>query len=128
MKTLKTLTLSILALGLVFSYAFAAGDIEKGKALFNDARLGGGTTGKSCNSCHPGGAGLGAADQKEFTIMGKKLKGLKEAINFCIGKAMKGKAIDPKSADMEDIIAYVKSLKSNAPPTAAPKKKKIEGC
>lgn len=127
MKFIRIMVLAMIALGLVFSGAFAA-DMEKGKALFNDPKLGGGTSGKSCGSCHPDGKGLEkAADKKEFNIMGKKQKGLEGAVNFCIENAMKGKAIDPKGADMANIVAYIKSLKGK--PAATPKKKKaIEGC
>lgn len=127
MKFIRIMVLAMIALGLVFSGAFAA-DMEKGKALFNDPKLGGGTSGKSCGSCHPDGKGLeNAADKKEFNIMGKKQKGLEGAVNFCIENAMKGKAIDPKGADMANIVAYIKSLKGK--PAATPKKKKaIEGC
>lgn len=130
MKVLKILVLSIIALGLVFSSAFAA-DVSKGKALFNDDKLGGSTAGKSCNSCHADGKGLeAAADKKEFNLMGKKLAKLEDVVNMCIEKPMKGKAIDTKGADMANIVAYIKSLKGKAPATdAAPKKKKsIEGC
>lgn len=127
MKSIRIMVLAMIALGLVFSGAFAA-DMEKGKALFNDPKLGGGTSGKSCGSCHPDGKGLeNAADKKEFNIMGKKQKGLEGAVNFCIENAMKGKSIDPKGADMANIVAYIKSLKGK--PAATPKKKKaIEGC
>lgn len=128
MKVMKILVLTLIALGLIFSFAFAAGDIAKGKALFNDPKLGGGTAGKSCNSCHPDGKGLEkAADKKEFSIMGKSQKGIEEAVNFCIEMALKGKAIDPKGTDMANIVAYIKSLSKK--PAEAPKKKKaIEGC
>lgn len=127
MKAIRILMLSMVAVGLVFSGVFAA-DIEKGKALFNDPKLGGGTAGKSCNSCHPGGKGLEkAAEKKEFMVMGKTQKSIEEAVNFCIENANKGKAIDPKGKDMADIVAYIKSLAKK--PTEAPKKKKaIEGC
>ncbi len=47
MKILKIVLLSIMATGLLFSFAFAAGDVAKGKALFNDTKLGGNTSGKS---------------------------------------------------------------------------------
>ncbi len=118
MKILKIALLSIMALGLVVSFAFAA-DIAKGKALFNDVKFAGGTAGKSCNSCHPNGKGLEKSGaKKEFSIMGKKQMGLEEAVNFCIVNANKGKAIDPKSEQMKDIVAYIKSLK----PTETPKK------
>jgi cytochrome c len=127
MKTLKTVILTLVMAGLVFSGVFAA-EIDKGKALFNDPKLGGATSGKSCNSCHPDGKGLeNAADKKEFNIMGKKQKGLEEAVNFCIEMALKGKAIDPKGKDMANIVAYIKSLAKK--PAETPKKKKaIEGC
>jgi cytochrome c len=119
MKVFKIALLSVIALGLVFSFAFAAGDVEKGKALFNDPKFAGGTAGKSCNSCHPDGKGLEkSAEKKEFNIMGKKQIGLEEAVNFCIVNANKGKAIDPKSEQMKDIVAYIKSLK----PAEMPKK------
>lgn len=123
---LRIISITLVAIGLIFSFSFAA-DVEKGKALFNDPKLGGATSGKSCNSCHPDGKGLEkASDKTEFEIMGKKQKGLEEAVNFCIENALKGKAIDPKGSDMANIVAYIKSLKGKA---AAPKKRKvIEGC
>lgn len=121
---LKIALLSMIALGLIFSFAFAAGDVAKGKALFNDPKLGGGTAGKSCNSCHPDRKGLEkAADKKEFNIMGMKQKGLEGAVNFCIENPLKGRAIDPKGADMANIVAYIKSLKAKAPAAEMPKKK-----
>ena len=43
--------------------------------------------------------------------MSKKQRNLKEAVNFCIVNANKGKAIDPKSGQTKDIVAYIKSLK-----------------
>ena len=119
MNILKTALLSVIAIGLIFSFAFAAGNVEKGKALFNDPKFAGGTAGKSCSSCHPDGKGLEkAAEKKEFGIMGKKQMSLEEAVNFCIVNANKGKAIDPKSEQMKDIVAYIKSLK----PAEMPKK------
>ncbi|MBI5213711.1 MAG: hypothetical protein HY957_10150 [Nitrospirae bacterium] len=137
MKVLRIVLLSIIALGLLFSGAFAMKHLpeERGKALFNDTKLGGGTAGKSCNSCHPDGKGLEKAGaKKEFNIMGKKQKSLEEAVNFCIENPLKGKAIDPKSDQMKDIVAYIKSLKGmkmgkEMPmKKEMPKKKSVEGC
>ena len=53
------------------SLAYAA-NIDKGKALFESPALGGGTTGKSCNTCHPSGKNLGGDlfDRANLTIMG----------------------------------------------------------
>lgn len=112
MKTIKISLMSLLVLGLTFSLVFAAKHLpeERGKTLFNDAAFAGGS--KACSSCHPNGKGIeGAVDKKEFRIMGKTQTSLEEAINFCIANANKGKAIDLKSDQMKDIVAYIKSLK-----------------
>jgi cytochrome c553 len=120
MRFIKIVLFSLIALGLIFSYAFAAADTVKGKALFNNVKFAGGTAGKSCNSCHPGGKGLEqAGDKKDFSLGGKMQKSLEEAINVCIVMANKGKAIDLKSDRMKDLVAYIKSLK----PIAAAEKK-----
>ncbi len=131
MKTLKIVLLTLIVLGLTFSFSYAKMHLpeERGKTLFNDTKFGGGTAGKSCNSCHPDGKGLEkSAGKKEFGIMGKKQKGLEDAVNFCIEMALKGKAVDPKSEQMKDIVAYIKSLKGMKMDIDMPKKKKaIEG-
>lgn len=133
MKVVKIAVFAAVAFGLVFSFAFAAGDVEKGKALFNNPKLGGGTAGKSCNLCHPDGKGLEkAADKKEWKTPGGTHKTLEEAVNTCVTMALKGKALDPNSADMANIVAYIKSLKGKmvAAEKEKPKTKKkvVEGC
>jgi cytochrome c len=118
MKAGKIALLTLIALGLVAAFAFAAGDAAKGKALFNDPKFAGGS--KACNECHPNGKGLDkAGDKKEFHIMGKTQKSLEEAVNACIVNANKGKAIDVKSPQMQDMVAYIKSLKPGAVPKKA---------
>lgn len=86
-----------------FSIVLAAGDAGKGKTLFSDTKLGGGTAGNSCNSCHPGGKGLEKAGAR---------KDLPEVINACIENALKGKPLSLKSSEMADLVAYVKSLRA----------------
>lgn len=111
MKTLKVVLLFLAVYGLVFSFAHAAGDVSKGKELFKDPKFAGAVSGKSCNSCHPDGRGLGNAGGKtEFHVMGKTQKTLEDVVNFCIENANKGKALDPSSEQMKDIVAYIKSL------------------
>jgi cytochrome c len=112
MKILTIVAICLIATGLLFTTAWAEGDIEKGKALFNDTEFAGATSGKSCNTCHPNGKGVEkAGDKKEFNIMGKKQSSLEEAVNICIEMAIKGKAIDTESDQMKDIVTYIKSLK-----------------
>jgi len=113
MKGLRVALFVIVSFSLMFTLVLAAGDAVKGKTLFNDPKLGGATAGMSCNSCHPDGKGLEkAADRKD----------LEKMVNACIKNALKGKGIDLKSAEMADIVAYLKSLKGKTPAAEAPGK------
>lgn len=115
MRDLKCLIILVGVVSII-AVAYATGNVERGKALFNDPKLG--TSGKACNSCHPDGKGLEqAGTKKEFTIMGKRQKTLEEAVNFCIEMALKGKPIDPKGSDMADIVTYIKSLSGKQAPS-----------
>lgn len=122
----KTLVL-VASLMIAGTMAYAA-SADKGKALFESPRLGGGTTGKSCVSCHAGGKNLGGDlfERKQFTIMGMGKKTLAEVINVCIEKPLGGKAIDPLGQEMQDLMAYMKTLATKPGKTKAPKK--VEGC
>ncbi|MGE5174464.1 MAG: c-type cytochrome [Betaproteobacteria bacterium] len=109
----------ILALVVAFGagIAFASSQeasAEKGKALFNDPKLG--TSGKSCNTCHPDGKGLEKAGAKSD---------LESTINGCITIPLKGKALDVKSVEMQSLVLYIKSLGSKQP---AATKKPAVGC
>lgn len=88
-----------------------AGDPVRGKALFEDPKLGGGTSGVSCASCHPKGKGLqGVMKKTEFRAMGKKYTSIEAINNYFIETAQHGKALDPKSKDMQDLVAYLRTL------------------
>ena len=106
MRGLRISIFVMISFSLMITLAMAAGDVEKGKALFNDPKLGGGTAGISCNSCHPDGKGMEKAGD---------MKGIEKHINACIKGPLKGKGIDAKSAEMANIVAYIKSLKGKAP-------------
>ena len=110
MKLIKAVTV-IAVLTLCFAVAFAAGNAADGKKLFNDPTLGGSTNSKSCNTCHPGGQRLEKAGTKQYTtFMKMKISSLEEVINTCITTPLKGKAIAVDSKEMQDIVAYIKSL------------------
>ena len=101
---------------------------DRGKALFNDTKLGGGTSGKSCATCHPDGKGLeGVGSKKDWKTPGGETKSLEEAINICVTMALKGKALDVKSEQMVDLVSYLKSLKPMADNTKK-KSKAAVGC
>lgn len=104
-------SICILIIFLLSSFSLALADeIARGKALYNDPKLGGGTRGKSCASCHPESSAARWLNKKEYSIMGNKAKSIEEAVNICIKNAMGGKGLDAKSADMKALVAYIKSL------------------
>ncbi len=105
-------TAVVLGMTLVLSTStFAAGDAKKGKMLFDDAKFAGGSA--SCSSCHPDGQGLekaGMKGKKEWKNPGGSWLAIEDANNVCVILANKGTAIDPKSVEMKDLVAYIKSL------------------
>ncbi len=119
MKYLKITLMLLFIVVVAFSLAYA-GDLKKGKKLFNNPKFANSTNEKSCNSCHPKGKGINGM-KKTFTIMGEKQKSVEDAVNFCIKMALKGEAIDKDSQDMKDITSYIKTLKGK-------KKKAAIGC
>ncbi len=97
--TLLFFFILILALGIGIAYAAQEASLEMGKALFNDPKLG--TNGKTCNTCHTDGKGLEKAGTR---------RNLEDIINGCITIPLKGKALDPKSVEMQSLVLYVKSF------------------
>lgn len=116
---MKKILLLVTVLMLSGTLVYAA-DADKGKDLFESPTLGGGTTGNSCSSCHEGGKGLGS---DLFERMDKKR--LAAVINNCIEKTMGGRAIDPEGQEMQNLMAYMKTLVTKADVKKTPKK--IEG-
>jgi cytochrome c len=78
---------------------------DRGRELFTGTHLA--TNGKSCNSCHPGGKGLEKAAAYDEGELG-------EIINQCIRNPLKGKALDPASAEMKSLIRYIRTLAPSA--------------
>ncbi len=96
--------------------------IEKGKALFNNTKLG--KTGTSCNSCHPGGEtssgqvmGMeiptlkgAAATFPKYKSPAKRVITLSQMDNMCIDMIMEGKPLELGSDESVALAAYVTSL------------------
>lgn len=119
MKGTKTVILIVLAALLGAGAAFAMqhdASVANGKALFNDPKLG--TTGKSCNDCHPNGSGAEKVASKNDAY-------IEDTVNGCINQSIKGKALDVKSVEMRSIVLYIKSLGDK--PAATPKRPSV-GC
>lgn len=100
------------------------GNVENGLALFKNVDLG--TTGKSCETCHPNGGTEGMEMEGMAT---KPLTGVKdrypgvfmmldpekevtlaEVINFCITNPLGGEALAEDSQELKDLLAHLESL------------------
>lgn len=107
--------------------------VELGKALFNDPKLG--TTGGTCNSCHPNGGTIGgkvgdmpipdlhgsAETFPKFKAWAGREVTLAEMNNFCITQVLKGKSLDPESVEMKSLEAYLFTLKAPSSASAGTK-------
>lgn len=100
------------------------GNVENGLALFKNVDLG--TTGKSCETCHPNGGTEGMEMEGMAT---KPLTGVKDrypgvfmmmdpqkevtlaaVVNFCIVNPLGGETLAEDSPEMKDMLAYLESL------------------
>lgn len=102
MRAIKILFVAVLVVAVLAGLAFAMkheASVDKGKVLFNDPKLG--TTGSSCNDCHQNGKGVEKAGAKPNLVA---------TINQCVTQAIKGKALDEKSIEMQSMVMYIKSL------------------
>lgn len=108
MKTL-TLLLAVFFLFPATAEISLAADSQHGKLLFESPDLGGGTSGKTCLTCHEHGRNFSAETltRKTYTIMGNPAASLAEVINFCIEVALRGEAIPETGPEMNDLIAYL---------------------
>jgi cytochrome c len=116
MKTILIVLMTGILMGLMLPGAYAVKHLpeDRGKAHFNAPSFAGGKI--ACNSCHPDGKGLEtAATKKKLMTPAGPADSLEEAINLCIVNAAKGEAIDPDSARMKDLIAYIRSLGDKKP-------------
>ena len=116
MKSMKVICLLVVIalLGVSMVWAAQEATVDKGKALFNDPKLG--TSGKTCNTCHADGKGLEKAGMKS---------NLTDILNGCISGPLKGAALDAKSVEMQSLVLYIKSVGEKTP---AAKKKAAVGC
>jgi len=100
---MKRTGMTIIALVAFMTPALAANQasVARGKELFYSTQLG--SNQKSCAACHPDGKKLeNAASFDE--------KKLAKIVNQCIQKALEGKELPLKSADMASIIMYLRTF------------------
>ncbi len=96
------------AAGMSNAVAFKASR-EAGMRLFKDPKLG--TTGKSCDDCHPNGRGADKAAAKADAEIAR-------IVNVCVTRSIKGIALAPDSTEMRSLVLYIKSLRDTVKPVS----------
>ena len=108
MKTITTL-LAVFTLFLATTSSCLGADAQHGKLLFESPALGGGTSGKTCLTCHEHGRDLSpeTMTRKTYQVMGNPVASLAGVVNFCIEVALRGEALPENGKEMDDLLAYL---------------------
>ncbi|MFH1019821.1 MAG: hypothetical protein V1782_04280 [Pseudomonadota bacterium] len=108
MKIITTLLAAFSAVLAVTATCLGA-DIRPGRLLFESPALGGGTSGKTCLTCHEHGRDFSpeTLTRKSYLVMGNPIGSLAGVINFCIEVALRGEAIAETGEEMNSLLAYL---------------------
>ena len=102
MKKIVFITSCFFVISLVSVCLALEGNIERGKKLFSDPKLGESTKNLACINCHT------EKDTFKSVPEGKELNYL---INICIAEHMEGVGLLHESQEMKDLKSYIISLK-----------------
>ncbi|MCX5865726.1 MAG: hypothetical protein NT087_03710 [Deltaproteobacteria bacterium] len=108
MKTITTL-LAAFNIFLAATGICLGADAQQGKLLFESPILGGGTSGKTCLTCHEHGRDFSpeTMHRKQYRVMDNPVASLAEVVNFCIEVALRGEALPENSKEMKYLLAYL---------------------
>lgn len=95
-----------------YSNVFAEANLEQGLNLFTTSNsIAENSSGKSCASCHLNGKGFSKTYSKsDFYYQGAHMRGIQEAVNFCVVRNVKGKPLESNSDEMLSILEYIKQF------------------
>lgn len=101
MKRIIAVVIGSIIIGVGSVWGAAPPSIASGQQLFNSEGLG--LSGTSCASCHAGGKKLGGVkDSSDEQLI--------DTVNACITGPLRGKQLDPQSAEIKSLVLYLKSL------------------
>ncbi len=81
--------------------------IEKGNAIFHDAKQLGGTISVSCDMCHPNGANTHPETYPKYQVQLGRVALLRDMINWCIENPVKGKPLADDNPKLRALEAYI---------------------
>ncbi len=108
MKTITTL-MAAFSVFLAATGCCLGADAQHGKLLFESPTFGGGTSGKTCLTCHEHGRDFSpeTVSRKQYHVMDNPVGSLAGVINFCIEVALRGETIAENGQEMKDLLAYL---------------------
>jgi thiosulfate dehydrogenase len=81
--------------------------IERGHQVFHDVKELGGTTGISCDMCHPDGANTHPETYPKYQVQLGRVALLRDMINWCIENPVRGKPLADGDERMRAMEAYI---------------------
>lgn len=81
--------------------------VDKGNAIFHDAKQLGGTVSISCDMCHPNGANTHPETYPKFQVQLGRVALLRDMINWCIENPVKGKPLADDDLRLRAMEAYI---------------------
>lgn len=81
--------------------------VRRGKQIFHDVGELGGTTGISCDMCHPDAANTHPETYPKFQVQLGRVALLRDMINWCVENPVRGKALPDSDDRMRALEAYI---------------------
>ncbi|MDB4942256.1 MAG: hypothetical protein JWP97_1790 [Labilithrix sp.] len=81
--------------------------VDKGNAIFHDAKAMGGTIAVSCDMCHPNAANTHPETYPKYQVQLGKVAMLRDMINWCIENPVRGKPLADDDPRLKAMEAYI---------------------
>jgi len=87
----------------------------EGSRIFHSADRLKSTIAVSCDMCHPDGSNTHPETYPKFQVQLGRVALLRDAINWCIENPVRGHKLEPNSAEMRALEAYIYAQRKGAP-------------
>ena len=89
--------------------------VVEGSRIFHDADLLGSTVAVSCDMCHPDGTNTHAETYPKFQTQMGRVALLRDMINWCIERPVRGERFEPDDPRMRALEAYMYAQRKGTP-------------
>ena len=89
--------------------------VVEGSRVFHDANLLGSTVAVSCDMCHPDGSNTHPETYPKFQTQMGRVVLLRDMINWCIERPVRGERFEPDDPRMRALEAYIYAQRKGTP-------------